>query len=74
MGPISIGKNVHIRDTVIGPFTTISDNCIIDNSELQEVVLMQNAKIFDSLFVSSIIFKDSVVNAEKPVIGNLYKK
>lgn len=74
MGPISIGKNVHIRDTVIGPFTTISDNCIIDNSELQEVVLMENAKIFDSLFVSSIIFKDSVVNAEKPVIGNLYKK
>jgi len=35
---------------------------------------MENAKIFDSLFVSSIIFKDSVINAEKPVIGNLYKK
>jgi glucose-1-phosphate thymidylyltransferase len=74
MGPISIGKNVHIRDTVIGPFTTISDNCIIDNSELQEVVLMENSKVFDSLFVSSVIFKDSIINGEKPIINCLYKK
>lgn len=74
MGPISIGKNVHIRDSVIGPFTTIADNCIIDNSELQEVVLMENVKIFESLFVSSIVFKHSVVNLERPVIGCLYRK
>jgi len=74
MGPVSIGKNVHIRDSVIGPFTTIADNCIIDNSELQEVVLMENVKIFESLFVSSIVFKHSVVNLERPVIGCLYRK
>ena len=73
MGPINIGKNVHIRDSVIGPFSSISDNAIIDNSEIQEVIVMKNAKLFHSLFVSSVIFKDSVINDQRIVINKLYK-
>ena len=73
MGPVYIGKNVHIRDSIIGPFSTIADNCIIDDSELQEVVTMEQASIFNSQIVSSIIFKESTLSNTNPVINKLHK-
>jgi glucose-1-phosphate thymidylyltransferase len=73
MGPVCIGKNVEIRDSIIGPFTTIGDNSVIDKSELQETILMNSCQIYDSRFVSSVVFEYSDVCKQKMVINQLFK-
>ncbi|MGB9720389.1 MAG: glucose-1-phosphate thymidylyltransferase [bacterium] len=44
-GPVVIGNNVHIINAFIGPFTSIGDNAIIQNSEVECSVIMEGAKI-----------------------------
>ncbi|MBC8456191.1 glucose-1-phosphate thymidylyltransferase, partial [bacterium] len=34
-GPAVIGKNVILKNVYIGPFTSISDDCIVENSEVE---------------------------------------
>jgi glucose-1-phosphate thymidylyltransferase len=44
-GPAIIGKNVTIRNSFIGPFTSISDNVEIINSHVENSVVMEGVKI-----------------------------
>ncbi|MFH0702659.1 MAG: glucose-1-phosphate thymidylyltransferase [bacterium] len=44
-GPVVIGKNCIVSDSYIGPFTSISDNVIIENSEIEYSVIMKGSKI-----------------------------
>jgi len=71
MGPISIGKNTKVINSVVGPYTTIADNCVIRNAELQETVVMQNTGITNSHVTSSLIFKDLDLKDEELIINKL---
>lgn len=44
-GPVVIGKNVLIKNSYIGPFTAISDNVVVENSEIEHSIIMENSKI-----------------------------
>lgn len=44
-GPIAIGDSVTIIDSYIGPFSSISDDCEIDKSHIENSVLMRGVKI-----------------------------
>jgi glucose-1-phosphate thymidylyltransferase len=44
-GPVSIGDDVTIIDSYIGPFTSVSDNCIIEGSHVENSVLMNGVII-----------------------------
>lgn len=46
-GPAIIGKNTVIRNSYVGPFTSISDNCLIENSEIEHSIVWGNSKITD---------------------------
>ncbi|NOY14871.1 MAG: glucose-1-phosphate thymidylyltransferase [bacterium] len=46
-GPVSIGDNVVIKDSYIGPFTSIDKGCRIENSSIENSVLMQDVVIRD---------------------------
>jgi glucose-1-phosphate thymidylyltransferase len=46
-GPVIIGDKVTIKDAYIGPFTSISDGCVIKNSSVENSVLMAGVKIHD---------------------------
>lgn len=46
-GPVIIGANVTITDSFIGPFTSVSDGCMIENSRIENSVLMDNVKIIN---------------------------
>ena len=71
MGPVVIGDNVKITNAVIGPFTSIGSDSTIDNTEIQDSVLMKNSKILDSAIVSSIIFEDVKIDKEALLINGL---
>lgn len=78
-GPVIIGKNCVIENSYIGPYTSIFDNTIILNSEVEYSIILDNCKIDDVDFriESSLLGKDvEIVKASpKPkthrfIIGN----
>ena len=44
-GPVIIGNGVVISDSYIGPYTSISDKCVIESSCVENSVLMEKVKI-----------------------------
>ncbi len=46
-GPVTIGDNVILNNAFVGPFTSISDNCIIEGSDIENSVVMNGVKILN---------------------------
>ncbi|WP_087036107.1 glucose-1-phosphate thymidylyltransferase [Thermococcus litoralis] len=44
-GPAIIGKNCKIKNAYIGPYTSIGDNCIIENTEIEDSVILEGCEI-----------------------------
>lgn len=59
-GPVIIGKNSKIINSYVGPFTSIYDDCIIQSSEVEHSIILENSAIIDldSRLESSLIGKD----------------
>ena len=63
-GPSSIGENVQMIDSYIGPYTSISDGCIIKNSHIENSVLMEKVKVADLRQPMD----DSLIGAETEIV------
>jgi glucose-1-phosphate thymidylyltransferase len=46
-GPAIIGENSRIVDAYIGPFTAIYHDVLIQNSEIEHCIILENCKITD---------------------------
>lgn len=46
-GPVIIGKNTVIENSYIGPFTSIQNDCLIRNSEIEFSILLNECKVID---------------------------
>ncbi|MEM7117236.1 MAG: glucose-1-phosphate thymidylyltransferase [Chloroflexota bacterium] len=46
-GPAIIGENARIVNSYVGPFTSISDNVLIENSEIEHSMVLGNSEIRD---------------------------
>lgn len=44
-GPVSIGNKVIISKSYIGPFTSIDDGCVVEESHIENSVLMKTVRI-----------------------------
>jgi glucose-1-phosphate thymidylyltransferase len=44
-GPVSIGDNCHIKDSYIGPFTSVAAGTIIEQSGVEHSVILENCSI-----------------------------
>lgn len=44
-GPVIIGAQVTIRDSYIGPYTSVGDNVIIEGSELEASIVMRDCQL-----------------------------
>lgn len=64
-GPVIIGDNVVIRDSYIGPYTSIGHNCLIENSEIDASIVMKDCKVrsVDGRIDSSLIADNSEVTS-----------
>jgi glucose-1-phosphate thymidylyltransferase len=77
-GPVIIGKNCRICNSYIGPYTSVGDDCEIINSEIEDSVVMEGARIIDGgRIVDSligrgvhIIKKNGLPNGRRFVIGD----
>lgn len=45
-GPVIIGEGTNIKDSFIGPYTSIGANCYLDNIVLEHSVVLDGAKLF----------------------------
>lgn len=63
IGPVYIGKNVLIEDSIIGPYTAIYDGVKIVSSNIENTIILDNCKIknFDSKIKSSIIESECII-------------
>jgi len=78
-GPVIIGKNCIIKNSYIGPFTSISDNVRIENSEIENSVVMRKSRISgvkgritESLIGSEVNIESAkcIPNTHKFLIGD----
>jgi glucose-1-phosphate thymidylyltransferase len=64
-GPIIIGKNCIIDGATIGPHTSIGDNSIICNCNLQDSIIMSDCEI-----TGDIKIKNSIISYNASIISN----
>jgi len=46
-GPTIIGEGTIIRDSYVGPFTSIYHHCTVEHSEIEHSIVLENSKIQD---------------------------
>ena len=65
-GPALVGRNCLIKDSYIGPYTSIGNNCEIVNAEVEDSVVMEGAKLINAgNIVDSVIGRDAVIEKNK---------
>lgn len=61
-GPVSIGDNCHIRDSYVGPFTSIATGTTIERSAIEHSVVLDNCSIRNiERLIDCVIGRGSVV-------------
>ena len=60
--PVFIGKNVNIKNSIIGPFVSIADNATIENSIIKNSIInnktdIMNCQLEDSIVGSNVTLK-----------------
>lgn len=62
-GPAVIGEGTVIRDSYIGPYTSIYHNVVIENSELCRCIVLENSRVSNipTRIEDSLIGRDAVV-------------
>ncbi len=68
-GPLVIGRNTRIEHSYIGPFSSVANNCLVQDSELDHSVVLRNSTIIGiPRIVDSLIGRNTTVqrSAERP--------
>ena len=65
IGPVNIGNNVKINNSVIGPFVSIADNCVLDKVKVKNSIVLENT----SLANISREVEDSIIGSDVTVGG-----
>ncbi len=70
-GPVSIAEDCHIKDSFIGPFTSIGAKTVVDSSSTEHSVILENCHIFkiEQLADSIIGRRTKVVKQERDLKG-----
>ena len=75
-GPVTIGKDAVIEDAYIGPYTAIGDGAEVSNSQIENSIVMRDAKILDvsERIDTSLIGIEAIVETanNKPKAINLF--
>ncbi len=47
-GPAVIGANCIVKDSYVGPFTALADNCKLESTEIENSIVMADSEIIDA--------------------------
>jgi len=66
IGPASIADGAMIKDSYIGPYTSVGPMCVIENSEVQNSVLLEGGMVIDIPRLSdSLVGKNAIVRTSR---------
>ncbi len=70
--PVYISPTAKVRNSIIGPFTTIGDKVTVESSIVENSLVDDNTEIKNSLILDSVIGQYSIIDGVKwrGVIGN----
>lgn len=65
-GPVTIGENVTVESSYIGPYTAIGNGAVIRNTELEHCIIFDNVTVdCHARIVDSLIGKDACVTSKQ---------
>jgi glucose-1-phosphate thymidylyltransferase len=53
--PCFIGENVKLVNSEVGPFVSIGDNCVVENSTINNCIIQTNTKIVNATLANSML-------------------
>jgi glucose-1-phosphate thymidylyltransferase len=62
--PSYIGKNVKLNRSVVGPYASIGDGCIIQNSVVSNCIVQTNTKLVNAVIDNAMIGNSVEYNGE----------
>ena len=65
-GPVSIGDNCHIKDSYIGPFTSVAAGTVVEHSSIEHSVILEGCRISGIERLA-----DSVIGRSSQVTGGV---
>jgi len=65
--PVYISPTANIKNSVIGPYASIGDNCEVFESVIKNSIINKNSK------VQRMVLTDSIIGADAKVKGSLHK-
>ncbi len=60
-GPVYVGKGTRVKNSYVGPFTSIGDNCVIENSEVEYSVVLDNVRMEGVYLMDSLIGNNATI-------------
>jgi glucose-1-phosphate thymidylyltransferase len=63
--PVYFGRNVSLKNSVIGPYTSVGDDVSIENAVIQNSILHNGAVVRDIVLSSSIIGHSAAITGKK---------
>jgi glucose-1-phosphate thymidylyltransferase len=63
--PVFIGKNVQLENSIIGPYATINDGCIVKNSIIENSIIDVHCHIENSVIDDTLMGKHSKLFVKK---------
>jgi len=70
--PCFIGENVKIVNSTVGPFASIGDNCVIENSTVENCIVQTNTKVKNAQLSNTLLgnYVEFTGNAKDASIGD----
>jgi len=70
--PVFIAKDAKIERSVIGPYTTVAEGSVVEDSVIRDTIISNGAKVYSSLLKDSIIGNNALVrgNFNSLNVGN----
>jgi len=62
VGPAFIGRGSEVRDSYVGPFTMVGDSCVVEESEVENTVILDGAT------VRGVSLRDSIIGQGSRVV------
>jgi len=69
LDPSYIGKGVVIRNSIVGPFVSIGDNCVIGCSVVSNSIIMNNARVLNANLEGAMNGNYSVYEGKKESVN-----
>lgn len=62
--PVFISEKAEVRNSVIGPYTTIASNCVVEDSIIVNSILSPGAKVVKAVLENSIIGSEAFIKGK----------